>query len=114
MEHSPEINFELSANGTALNKACTRAKSTPPPSGKRQISEIKTSPYLYTYTSRHAKATTPVYDSRDVPISEKQGITMGMSMTEKQGGSDVRTNTTFAIPLHNSIVCSDPLSNLKT
>lgn len=37
------------------------------------------------------------YDPRDVPISEKAGITMGMSMTEKQGGSDVRANTTTAI-----------------
>lgn len=36
------------------------------------------------------------YDPRDVPISEKSSITMGMSMTEKQGGSDVRANTTVA------------------
>eukprot|EP00039_Didymoeca_costata_P026990 m.17151 g.17151 ORF g.17151 m.17151 type:complete len:570 (+) comp5920_c0_seq1:150-1859(+) len=38
------------------------------------------------------------YDPRDVPISEKLGITMGMSMTERQGGSDVRANTTVAEP----------------
>ena len=38
------------------------------------------------------------YDSRDIPMSEKTGITMGMSMTEKQGGSDVRANTTTAVP----------------
>eukprot|EP01134_Creolimax_fragrantissima_P007170 CFRG7170T1 len=44
----------------------------------------------------YEKAITPVYDSRDVPISEKQGITIGMSMTEKQGGTDVRANTTVA------------------
>lgn len=37
------------------------------------------------------------YDPRDVPMSEKAGITMGMSMTEKQGGSDVRANTTTAV-----------------
>ncbi|CAE7892789.1 aidB [Symbiodinium sp. KB8] len=30
-----------------------------------------------------------MYDGRNVPISEKKGATMGMSMTEKQGGSDV-------------------------
>ena len=30
---------------------------------------------------------------------EKAGVTIGMAMTEKQGGSDVRANTTRAIPL---------------
>ncbi|MDR7151466.1 putative acyl-CoA dehydrogenase [Hydrogenophaga palleronii] len=30
--------------------------------------------------------------------SEKPGLTMGMGMTEKQGGSDVRANTTQAVP----------------
>jgi len=40
-----------------------------------------------------------VYDPRNVPVSEKQGLTIGMAMTEKQGGSDVRANTTRAIPL---------------
>ncbi len=37
------------------------------------------------------------YDARDVPISEKKSIWIGMGMTEKQGGSDVRANQTFAI-----------------
>ena len=32
------------------------------------------------------------------PIAEKAGITLGMAMTEKQGGSDVRANTTRALP----------------
>lgn len=36
------------------------------------------------------------YDPRNAPIEEKNGVTMGMSMTEKQGGSDVRSNTTLA------------------
>ncbi|MDP7549322.1 MAG: acyl-CoA dehydrogenase family protein [Alphaproteobacteria bacterium] len=36
------------------------------------------------------------YDPRDIPANEKSGATMGMFMTEKQGGSDVRTNTTRA------------------
>lgn len=39
------------------------------------------------------------YDPRDVPFSEKEGLTIGMAMTEKQGGSDVRANTTHATPL---------------
>lgn len=39
------------------------------------------------------------YDSRDIPVSEKSGATMGMFMTEKQGGSDVRANTTQAVAI---------------
>ncbi len=40
-----------------------------------------------------------VYDAPLRPIAEKRGITVGMAMTEKQGGSDVRANTTRAFPL---------------
>ncbi len=40
-----------------------------------------------------------VYDPRNVPVDQKQGVTIGMAMTEKQGGSDVRANTTRAIPV---------------
>jgi len=36
------------------------------------------------------------YDSRFRPWWEKSGITLGMGMTEKQGGTDIRTNTTRA------------------
>lgn len=39
------------------------------------------------------------YDPRNVPIDDKLGITVGMGMTEKQGGSDVRANTTQAHPV---------------
>jgi putative acyl-CoA dehydrogenase len=42
------------------------------------------------------KLTNTVYDGRSVPAGEKAGVTMGMAMTEKQGGSDVRANTTQA------------------
>ncbi len=45
------------------------------------------------------KAAAPFYDPRDLPIGDKPGITVGMGMTEKQGGSDVRSNTTRATPL---------------
>src|SRR5690606_26603184 len=45
------------------------------------------------------RAASPNYDPREVPIADKQGITLGMGMTEKQGGSDVRANTTRATPL---------------
>lgn len=36
------------------------------------------------------------YDSSQKPALQKQGITLGMGMTEKQGGTDVRANTTRA------------------
>lgn len=36
------------------------------------------------------------YDPRFAPIETKRGITTGMGMTEKQGGSDVRGNTSRA------------------
>ncbi len=36
------------------------------------------------------------YDPRFIPAAEKTGVTLGMGMTEKQGGSDVRANTTRA------------------
>ncbi len=39
------------------------------------------------------------YDCSHRPGWEKQGVTIGMGMTEKQGGSDVRANTTRASPL---------------
>jgi len=40
------------------------------------------------------------YDPRSVPAPEKTGALAGMAMTEKQGGSDVRANTTVAVPLN--------------
>jgi putative acyl-CoA dehydrogenase len=36
------------------------------------------------------------YDERSLPFHAKRGLTMGMGMTEKQGGSDLRANTTTA------------------
>src|SRR6187200_1475433 len=39
------------------------------------------------------------YDSGIAPIGEKSAITLGMGMTERQGGTDVRANTTRAEPV---------------
>ena len=36
------------------------------------------------------------YDERDLPIEQKSSLLIGMGMTEKQGGSDVRANSTRA------------------
>ena len=67
-------------------------------------------PMAMTYSAIPALRTTPEigddwiprllstsYDPRDIPVSEKTGATIGMFMTEKQGGSDVRSNTTRAV-----------------
>ncbi len=45
------------------------------------------------------RLTSTAYDPRMRPASEKSGALCGMAMTEKQGGSDVRANTTRAEPL---------------
>lgn len=42
------------------------------------------------------RLTAGAYDPRVLPSSEKNAATMGMAMTEKQGGSDIRANTTTA------------------
>ncbi len=51
-----------------------------------------------------AEAWTPklvaeAYDPRPIPPAEKAALTVGMAMTEKQGGSDVRANSTTAVPV---------------
>lgn len=46
-----------------------------------------------------AKITARHYDPRNVPAADKAGLCIGMAMTEKQGGSDVRSNTTRATSL---------------
>src|SRR5690606_25128379 len=44
------------------------------------------------------RITSRTYDPTDGPAEGKAGATCGMAMTEKQGGSDVRANTTTATP----------------
>jgi putative acyl-CoA dehydrogenase len=48
------------------------------------------------------KITSRTYDSSFRPWWEKDSITLGMGMTEKQGGTDVRANTTTATPTGDS------------
>jgi putative acyl-CoA dehydrogenase len=45
------------------------------------------------------RLTSTQYDPRCMPAAGKTGALCGMAMTEKQGGSDVRANTTRAEPL---------------
>jgi putative acyl-CoA dehydrogenase len=42
----------------------------------------------------------PQYDPRNLPAQRKTGALAGMGMTEKQGGTDVRANTTVARPVN--------------
>ncbi len=42
------------------------------------------------------KLASRTYDARFLALAHKNSVTMGMGMTEKQGGSDVRANTTQA------------------
>ncbi|WP_029004475.1 acyl-CoA dehydrogenase family protein [Azorhizobium doebereinerae] len=45
------------------------------------------------------RITSRLYDGRFLPFWEKTSVTIGMGMTEKQGGTDVRANTTVAVPI---------------
>lgn len=45
------------------------------------------------------KVLSRAYDPRNVAVAHKAGVTLGMAMTEKQGGTDVRANTTRAWPV---------------
>ena len=49
------------------------------------------------YADWGPKLASRTYDPALKPWPEKAGVTMGMGMTEKQGGSDVRANTTQAV-----------------
>lgn len=42
------------------------------------------------------KLRSTMHDPRDLPMAQKNSLWIGMGMTEKQGGSDVRANTTCA------------------
>jgi len=64
------------------------------------------------------RLTSRAYDPSNRPAAEKAGATCGMAMTEKQGGSDVRANTTVARPdgdgyrlTGHKWFCSAPMSD---
>jgi putative acyl-CoA dehydrogenase len=56
---------------------------------------LRSNPALY--ADWGPKLASRSYDPALKPWREKAGVTMGMGMTEKQGGSDVRANTTQAV-----------------
>ena len=48
------------------------------------------------------RLTSSHYDPRQIPAAQKAGAICGMAMTEKQGGSDVRANSTRAVPAESA------------
>jgi putative acyl-CoA dehydrogenase len=64
------------------------------------------------------RLTSGIYDPATAPVGEKAGVTLGMAMTEKQGGSDVRSNSSRAEPdgaayrlTGHKWFCSAPMSD---
>ena len=59
------------------------------------------------------------YDPRPLPLAQKRAVTIGMAMTERQGGSDLRANSSRAEPLGegeyelsgHKWFCSAPMSD---
>src|SRR6185503_6721603 len=66
-----------------------------------------------------ARILADAYDSRPLPHARKRGVTVGMAMTEKQGGSDLRAVRTRAIAqpggdyllIGHKWFCSAPMSD---
>ncbi len=58
------------------------------------ISVLRREPVLF--ASLAEKLYSREHDPRDAPLAEKRSMMVGMGMTEKQGGSDVRMNQTRA------------------
>ena len=80
------------------------------------VPALKASPELF--DAWVPKLTARMYDAAAQPLSAKTSATLGMAMTEKQGGSDVRANTTRAEPEEDAYrlyghkwFCSAPMSD---
>jgi putative acyl-CoA dehydrogenase len=67
---------------------------------KASIPVLQRNPALY--EALWSRLADTVHDPRDIPVHNKRSMTLGMGMTEKQGGSDVRTNETRAVPTGQS------------
>lgn len=61
------------------------------------VPTLKLQPALF--EQLEPKLVSRAYDPDFQPYTEKAGMTVGMAMTEKQGGTDVRANTTTASPV---------------
>lgn len=70
--------------------------SCPSTMTKASIPVLQRNPALF--DSIRPKLADTVHDPRDIALAGKRSMTVGMGMTEKQGGSDLRTNETLAAP----------------
>src|SRR5690606_40138714 len=61
---------------------------------RSSVAALSTSPQVQREWGR--KILSRKYDSANKPAMQKSAITLGMGMTEKQGGTDVRANTSTA------------------
>ncbi|MEV3993692.1 acyl-CoA dehydrogenase family protein [Streptomyces sp. NPDC049837] len=83
------------------------------------VPALRTDPALAAFWE--PKLTSQIYEGEELrPAADKTGVLFGMGMTEKQGGSDVRANTTAATPLEadgeyvltgHKWFCSAPMSD---
>lgn len=83
------------------------------------VSSLRSSPHIA--REWEPKILSRKYDPEFKPASQKAGVIFGMGMTEKQGGSDVRANTTKAQPINGTSgeysltghkwFCSAPMSD---
>lgn len=89
--------WAFSATSFMLQTQAEAGSLCPATMTQAAIPVLKKEPGLW--KQLEAKLLSREYDERDVPIKEKKSIWIGMGMTEKQGGSDVRSNTTVAVPL---------------
>ncbi len=85
------------AAGTYLHTQVDAGHGCPITMTFAAVPSLRTTPALAALWE--PKITARSYDPRNVPDAQKAGLTIGMAMTEKQGGSDVRANTTRAHPL---------------
>lgn len=104
----PGVSCPLTMTAAAI--PCLRAGNTN--SNKlidEWVNKLETPVYAYDIVEKllaYAPSRSFRYDGRNIPVSEKAGISVGMSMTEKQGGSDVRTNSTTATRLSDSTLAA--------
>ncbi|HXC38265.1 MAG TPA: acyl-CoA dehydrogenase family protein [Burkholderiales bacterium] len=60
------------------------------------------------------KLTARDYDPRPLPLAGKRAVTVGMAMTEKQGGSDLRAVETRAVPIGGTSAETSDLDHALT
>ncbi|WP_027016980.1 acyl-CoA dehydrogenase family protein [Comamonas composti] len=85
------------AYGASLYMHCQieSGSTCPTTMTKASIPLLRRSPALYAQLGPLLSSFE--HDARDLPMEGKTSISVGMGMTERQGGSDVRTNTTSAV-----------------